>query len=230
MQAAGMDTGAGQVILAVAVLSILLTAPAGAWAISFVGDRVLKQERRLTTTSADSISITEDDIAHSIRVDEVMESDIIAVQETETLRDVFHAFSESDFIVCPIINSDGHFMGMVCMDDIRPLLLSHHTLEWLIAGDICRPLGRIANPCSFLSDALHIMTDEHLHEIPVVEPRTSKVVGLLNYEKTQRYVKEKWLEINNGQFLHQTPEKTVETKYLQKEDVLCEQEQNTKKR
>ncbi len=42
MQLAGMDTGPGEVILAVAVLSILLTAPPGAWAISLLGERVLK--------------------------------------------------------------------------------------------------------------------------------------------------------------------------------------------
>lgn len=41
LRAAGMDTGPGEVILAVAVLSILLTAPLGAWAISITGDRWL---------------------------------------------------------------------------------------------------------------------------------------------------------------------------------------------
>ncbi len=42
MRAAGMDTGPGEIILAVAVLSIMLTAPAGAWAIAALGDRVLE--------------------------------------------------------------------------------------------------------------------------------------------------------------------------------------------
>lgn len=42
MQAAGMDTGPGETILAVAVLSIVLTAPLGAWAINVTGNRVLK--------------------------------------------------------------------------------------------------------------------------------------------------------------------------------------------
>jgi len=41
MVLAGMGTGPGEVILAVAVLSIVLTAPLGAWAISVTGDRVL---------------------------------------------------------------------------------------------------------------------------------------------------------------------------------------------
>jgi solute carrier family 9B (sodium/hydrogen exchanger), member 1/2 len=41
MSLAGMDTGPGEIILAVAVLSILLTAPLGAWAIAVVGERTL---------------------------------------------------------------------------------------------------------------------------------------------------------------------------------------------
>ncbi|NOY80257.1 MAG: sodium:proton antiporter [Kiritimatiellaeota bacterium] len=43
MKAAGMSTGPGEIILAVAVLSILLTAPIGAWLITFTGRRFLEQ-------------------------------------------------------------------------------------------------------------------------------------------------------------------------------------------
>ena len=42
MRAAGMPAAPGEIILAVAVLSIVLTAPAGAWAINLLGDRVLE--------------------------------------------------------------------------------------------------------------------------------------------------------------------------------------------
>lgn len=41
MRAAGMNTGPGEIILAMAVLSVILTAPLGAWAIDIVGNRVL---------------------------------------------------------------------------------------------------------------------------------------------------------------------------------------------
>ncbi|MFP4511135.1 MAG: cation:proton antiporter [Spirochaetaceae bacterium] len=42
MRSAGMDTAPGELILAIAVLSIILTAPAGAWAIQALGKRVLE--------------------------------------------------------------------------------------------------------------------------------------------------------------------------------------------
>jgi solute carrier family 9B (sodium/hydrogen exchanger), member 1/2 len=44
MRAAGMDAHAGEIILAVAVLSIVLTAPLGAWAIACAGPRLLAKE------------------------------------------------------------------------------------------------------------------------------------------------------------------------------------------
>ncbi len=43
MRAAAMDTGPGELILAIAVLSIVLTAPLGAWAVQRFGDRLLEQ-------------------------------------------------------------------------------------------------------------------------------------------------------------------------------------------
>ncbi len=42
MRSAGMDSGPGELILAIAVLSIFLTAPTGAWAINALGRRVLE--------------------------------------------------------------------------------------------------------------------------------------------------------------------------------------------
>ncbi|HDZ68935.1 MAG TPA: sodium:proton antiporter [Phycisphaerales bacterium] len=42
MKLAGLNTGPGEVILAVAVLSIILTAPLGAWAISITGNKILQ--------------------------------------------------------------------------------------------------------------------------------------------------------------------------------------------
>ncbi len=51
MRLGGMDTGPGEVILAVAVMSIILTAPAGAWAIAALAPRVLKVEPQMEGTA-----------------------------------------------------------------------------------------------------------------------------------------------------------------------------------
>jgi NhaP-type Na+/H+ or K+/H+ antiporter len=52
MAAAGMDTAAGELILAIAVLSIILTAPTGAFAISWAGKKFLDRSTDLQTPAA----------------------------------------------------------------------------------------------------------------------------------------------------------------------------------
>ena len=56
MQAAGMSTKPGELILAIAVLSILLTAPLGAWAISFTGKRWLKEAPFCEDTALNAVN------------------------------------------------------------------------------------------------------------------------------------------------------------------------------
>ncbi len=55
MKSAGMDTGPGEVILAVAVLSILLTAPLGAWAIAITGEWWLAKAPPSVRASRDAV-------------------------------------------------------------------------------------------------------------------------------------------------------------------------------
>jgi len=61
MHAAGMDTGPGETILAVAVLSIVLTAPLGAWAINVTGNRVLKVASSDKHDALDAVQESEGD-------------------------------------------------------------------------------------------------------------------------------------------------------------------------
>jgi NhaP-type Na+/H+ or K+/H+ antiporter len=56
MESAGRNTGPGSIILAVAVLSIILTAPLGAMAIKLVGERVLKVAPESDRAASDALS------------------------------------------------------------------------------------------------------------------------------------------------------------------------------
>ncbi|MCH7555809.1 MAG: sodium:proton antiporter, partial [Proteobacteria bacterium] len=60
MLLAGMDAGPGEIILAVAVLSILLTAPLGAWAIAITGERVLEVAPPSIHDARDAVIESED--------------------------------------------------------------------------------------------------------------------------------------------------------------------------
>ena len=55
MKLAGMNTLPGEIILTMAVLSILLTAPIGAWAIIFSGNRILEVSHEKTPKSLEAV-------------------------------------------------------------------------------------------------------------------------------------------------------------------------------
>jgi NhaP-type Na+/H+ or K+/H+ antiporter/CBS domain-containing protein len=194
MQAAGMDTGPGQVILAVAVLSILLTAPVGAWAITFVGNRVLKQQV-LSGLEDKNQPLTEQLIAASVRAAEVMVPDVPLIGENENLKTVLQSFSENDFITCPIVNTHGALVGVIRLEDLRPILINRQAWEWITAGDVCSCLTIVPHPGSSLGDVLEAMDKEQLGDMPVIDPASDRVVGLLSREKINRFIQEKWLEI-----------------------------------
>ncbi len=198
MQAAGMDTQPGQVILAVAVLSILLTAPVGAWAISLVGNRVLEQEERLPAGRGEAPACTEEDLAAATRVEEVMDPDVIAVGEAQKVSAVLRAFADSEFVTCPIVDSHDALVGIVCLDDLRVILLEHRMWEFLIAHDVCRRLDSAPHPAASLSEALPVLRAAGLQQMPVVEPDTGRVVGILDREKAERHVREQWLELQTS--------------------------------
>jgi solute carrier family 9B (sodium/hydrogen exchanger), member 1/2 len=196
MRAAGMDTGPGEVILAVAVLSIVLTAPLGAWAIAFAGKRTLSLEAGMEPT-LDDAAASEETLARDMRVEEAMDSDIIAVRETDTLAAVFHAFSESDFTVCPVLDSRNQYAGVVMLEDLRALLVRQETWEWILASDASHVLEEPPCPGATLGDALSWMESKGLGETPVVEEHTRKVVGLLNRDKALRLMQERWLALHD---------------------------------
>ena len=59
MKAGGMDVGSGNVILAVAVMSIVFTAPLGALAIKFVGERTLTLDENYSFPAAEAASASQ---------------------------------------------------------------------------------------------------------------------------------------------------------------------------
>ena len=185
MQAAGMPTGPGQVILAVAVLSILLTAPLGAWAIARVGNRVLKPEADVADTER----------AQGPTVAEVMSSDPPVVSETRPLGAVFEAFSTNEMDICAVVKAHGALAGIVRLDDLRPLITHPDSWQMLLTHDAAQPLSEAPRPDTPLDAALRMMQQQQrLRQIPVVRGVDALVVGLLDAEKAERYHREQVLE------------------------------------
>ena len=138
MRMAGMNSQPGEIILAVAVLSILLTAPLGALAISIVGNRVLEVDHRIQRTAEQHA--TRDDVVSSMKVSEVMEKDLVIVRENEKLSKVFEFFSTYDFLIYPVVDRTNKLTGIVRLVDLRAILKEQNCWQWILAKDVLVPL------------------------------------------------------------------------------------------
>jgi len=190
MQTAGMSTAPGEVILAVAVLSILLTAPAGAWLIMLVGNRVLRPAKESLESMRRAGTLDEESAAEVIRVDEVMERDVIAVRENEGLPAVLNAFAASDFSICPVVDTADRLTGCVILDDLRPVLASQESWKLLIARDVIRSGIPVLRPGTRVSQALAEAKKAGLQQLPVAESGSERLAGIFDRERALRLIKE----------------------------------------
>jgi len=200
MKAAGMNTGPGELILAIAVLSIILTAPLGAWAISFVGNRVLKSEISKDIAGLENSDVSEDDIIlRSTKVADVMDSDVVLINETDELTDIFHAFSSSDYLICPVVDKGDSLKGIVLFEDLKPIVTVQKTWKSLLAHDVVKQPCIIAHPDDQVSDLFIRMEEKKAKQVVVIDSSTKRVVGVVDYDRARKIVQERWLKLKKTQ-------------------------------
>ena len=153
---------------------------------------MLKAEEPAVAAAEDDAPSVEA-LAGRLRVAEAMNPDIVAFRQDQPLRSVLETFTRSEFSACPVVDSRDALVGILRLEDLRPILLSRHAWEALIAHDAARPVETPPHPSDSLADALDAMRSAGMGEVPVVEPGTGRVVGLLDERQARRYLEERWL-------------------------------------
>ncbi|MBN1410814.1 MAG: cation:proton antiporter [Spirochaetales bacterium] len=194
MQAAGMGTAPGEIILAVAVLSILLTAPAGAWAIAFVGNRVLKRAPLDMSKHQLTQEITRDDLLDSYKIGKLLIMDAIVIRENAKIKDAIRLFDASDFLICPVIDSENRYAGIIKLEDIRSVLDKQHAWDITLVHDAMTPLEHPLRPSSRLREGLETAEKLNLEQLPVIDNESNKVIGVFDTRDAKRFLEHKLIE------------------------------------
>jgi len=173
----------------------VLTAPLGAWAISYYGNRILEVGPLEVLKQQKDRSITKEDVLNSFTVSNIMEKDIIIVKENEKISKVFEYFSNYDFLVYPVVGTGNRLAGIIRLGDLRTILQEHHSWELILAKDAAVSITQRIYVLSSLNEALGIMKEGGLEQMPVVEENSEKVVGLLDAHKAEKFVEQRFLEM-----------------------------------
>jgi len=133
---------------------------------------------KLLRRGIDIEKYTEVDLMDSITVSEAMIKDVIAVKESETVRDVGLKIKKTNHRGFPVISKDGRLVGMVTRQDINQALQSgdaDSAVQNVMTKDII-----VCFPNESLKTALHKMARKNIGRIPVVEnEKRGKIIGIL---------------------------------------------------
>jgi len=125
-----------------------------------------------------------------MRVRDVMTDEVTTVEETATVGDALKLLQELEIRHLPVTRS-GEVVGMLSDRDFRSLGLTLITdlerldrlqavleapVSGLMSGDVIR-----VNPESDLREVVDLMVDEKIGAVPVVDPDTGDLDGIVSY-------------------------------------------------
>ncbi len=134
-------------------------------------------------------NVTEQDIIAKWKVADVLDADVPRVKITDSVKHVVSLFSENDFFCLPVVNQEGTTAGMITMNDLKQLMVSQDTWEWILAGDIVAPAPEVITKTESLEEAMVILKQLGREQLPVVESKSNPVpVGILDTRTVRKMV------------------------------------------
>jgi CIC family chloride channel protein len=117
-------------------------------------------------------------VAMDKTVGDLMRAPIPPLRETTTFRQIADRFLVSSNNFLPIVDAKQQFIGVVALQDLKEFLNTNQDFEGVIAYDVMRPPPKSLTPGQRLLDALPIVLESELRNVPVVSsPEEKRLVG-----------------------------------------------------
>lgn len=133
-------------------------------------------------------------------VEDVMTRNVVTITDTAPIADALEILSRQEIRHLPVVDDDGEVVGMLSDRDLRdigvPLVVDEDRLTRLRAR-LATPVSELMSanvislePSDGLSDAVDRMLGERIGAIPVIDPDTNELVGIVSYVDLLRVLRE----------------------------------------
>ena len=116
-------------------------------------------------------------------LEEIMKTDVITLAESDTIKTAIQIVNEKKIRHIPIVNTDGHVVGLITDRDLRDAAPSIFRAEEH-QEDLERPLGSImqkqiitGHPLDFVEEVSALFYEHHISCLPVIKEK--KLVGII---------------------------------------------------
>jgi len=130
-----------------------------------------------------------------MKIDPVIESDFIVVNETMKLNDLVDVFKRSSRNIYPVIDDDKRLVGVLTLDDFKQLLFDtslHHTIS---VSDLMLAPPAIIEKSDNMAEVMRKFQGTGAWNLPVVE--NEKYVGFISKSKLFSAYRRKLIEVSD---------------------------------
>ena len=119
-------------------------------------------------------------IMNSIKVRDVMSTDITTIAQEMPFRKILETISYSKNFYFPVIDNKGDMTGILSFSDIREVIFEEQLGDLLIAEELANKNVSVLTPQQNINDAIEIFSKLDVDQLPVVRSEDKlKVIGML---------------------------------------------------
>lgn len=141
-------------------------------------------------------NITEEDVIAKWKVADVLETDVPIIKITDSVKQIVTLFSESEYFCLPVVNQQNKTVGMITMNDLKELMISQDTWEWILAEDILSTASDVITKTESLEEAMTILKQLGRDQLPVIESIANPIpMGILDTRVVRKLVNKEMVGI-----------------------------------
>ena len=141
------------------------------------GDSIYTEHMRLRGL-ASSLDSQRTGVAMERTIGDMMREPVTPLFETASLHEIAERFMGSPNNFVPILDKQKKLVGIVALHDLKEFLNSSQKVDGIIAYDLMRPPPKTLTPSQRLLDALPVVLQSELRNVPVVNnPVENRLVG-----------------------------------------------------
>ena len=130
-----------------------------------------------------------------LNINQIIEKNFIPLKVSMNLGDVIHeGVIKSSRNIFPVIDKDDNFMGIILLDDIRPIMFKQHLYDEITVSDI---MQRAPDIIDLQNDSMKTIMKKFQHSaawnLPVV--KDDKYVGFISSFTTGKFYRQKLIEV-----------------------------------
>ena len=120
-------------------------------------------------------------IMNSIKVRDVMSTDITTIAQETPFRKILETISYSKNFYFPVLDKEGDMTGILSFSDIREVIFEEQLGDLLVAGELANNNVVSLTPQQNLNEAMEIFSQLDVDQLPVVRSEDKlKVIGILS--------------------------------------------------